>query len=242
MKFIIQDLPVPYDFMMELYRSQNYYDWRGDKFRIVKTSGRKIKNPKEYCPVGSVEFVVQWYDLYWGKKPMPINCPDIFATNQIHLPTPLIIEDEIKKSFPNEKYVFIKSEKTIKSELNGKYSVSDPQLSVSFPDPVVVRPWIDDIISEWRLFIKDNEILDIKNYLGDPFVCPKKKDCEDLVRQCSLLSSRPAYTLDVGIRSSGKIIVLEVHDFFSCGTYGFSDYQRYPIMLWRWFKWFTRNE
>ena len=140
MKFIIQDLPVPYDFMMELYRSQNYYDWRGDKFKVVKTSGRKIKNPEEYCPVGSVEFVVQWYDLYWGKKPMPINCPDIFATDQIHLPTPLIIKDEIKKSYPNEKYVFIKSEKTIKSELN------DLKKSTS-PDLTTLRLWVSFVLS-----------------------------------------------------------------------------------------------
>lgn len=43
-----------------------------------------------------------------------------------------------------------------------------------------------------------------------------------------------AYTLDVGI-SDGKTVVIEVHDFFSCGFYGFSDHTIIPFMFSRWF-------
>ena len=99
-----------------------------------------------------------------------------------------------------------------------------------------MRPWIDDIISEWRLFIRDGEILDIRNYLGDSFICPDKKLCSDIVK--SYITNRPVYTLDIGVRENMDLVVIEVHDFFSCGTYGFSDYRKYPIMLWRWFRWF----
>lgn len=44
-----------------------------------------------------------------------------------------------------------------------------------------------------------------------------------------------AYTLDVAITDKGDTVVLEVHDFFSCGLYGFNDYRKLPYMLHRWY-------
>jgi len=38
------------------------------------------------------------------------------------------------------------------------------------------------------------------------------------------------YTLDVGVNDKGTFI-LESHDFFSCGLYGFSDYRILPKMF-----------
>ena len=241
MKFIVQEIKIPWDFVMELYRSQEYYNWVGEGFEIIRESEINSDfNPSEYCPVGSVEFVVSYLEKYFGKKPYPINCPDLLVgeIKQIHLPTPLIIKDEIVKSFSGISEFFIKSERTIKSDLNGKYKISDPILNNSFSDPVVIRPWIDDIVSEWRIFVRDSEILDIRNYTGDPFICPDRNKCKEFVK--IYITDKPAYTLDIGVREDKSLVVLEVHDFFSCGTYGFSDYRKYPIMLWRWFKWFTK--
>ena len=244
MKFIVQDIKVPWDFVMELYRSQEYYKCRGYEFKIIKENeiDWKFEEPLQYCPVGIVEFVVNYLNKHFGKKVYPTNCPEILVGDlkQIHLPTPLIPIDDILKSFPGVNEFFIKSEKTIKSDLNGKYNINNPILEFSFSDPIVVRPWIDDIISEWRLFIKDDEILDIRNYSGDPFSCPNRDDCEKLVK--SYITDKPSYTLDIGIRNNKSLVVIEVHDFFSCGTYGFSDYQKYPIMLWRWYKWFLNSK
>lgn len=245
MKFIVQDIPIPWDFVMELYRSQEYYKWKGNNFDVIKFGSILPDNPREYCPVGSVEFVVDWLKTYWGKNPIPINCPDLLSGGQIHLPTPLIPKDEIKRSYPDNSEFYIKSERTIKSDINGLYTISDPRLGIPFQDPVVVRPWISNIVSEWRLFVKDGRLLDVKNYTGDPFCCPQKELCNQLCNQCYLLIKAPAFTLDIGVVIEDDMqhhVVIEVHDFFSCGTYGFSNYQSYPIMLWRWFKWFTRDE
>ena len=44
-----------------------------------------------------------------------------------------------------------------------------------------------------------------------------------------------AYTLDVGINDKGTFVI-EVHDFFSCGLYGFADVGILPSMLNRWFQ------
>ena len=248
MKFIVQDVPIPWDFVMELYRSQEYYKWRGDSFDIVKFGSTLPNNPREYCPVGSVEFVVDWLNTYWGKSPSPINCPDLFDVEQIHLPTPLIPIDEIKKSFPRYTEFFIKSERTIKSPINGKYTINDTRLDSPFSDPVVIRPWRSDIVSEWRIFVKDGKILDIKNYSGDPFKIPERCVCEKHCKAYHLLTDSPAFTLDVAVTeildvylNHTDLMIIEIHDFFSCGTYGFSDYRSYPIMLWRWFNWFIKK-
>ena len=32
-----------------------------------------------------------------------------------------------------------------------------------------------------------------------------------------------AYTLDVAVKEDGDTDILELHDFFACGLYGFSD-------------------
>ena len=43
-----------------------------------------------------------------------------------------------------------------------------------------------------------------------------------------------AYTLDVGINDNGTFVI-EVHDFFSCGLYGFSNHPILPQMFGRWY-------
>jgi hypothetical protein len=51
-------------------------------------------------------------------------------------------------------------------------------------------------------------------------------------------SAPVAYTLDIGIirrLSDFDTVVIECHDFFSCGLYGFADHKVYPHMLHRWF-------
>jgi len=48
-----------------------------------------------------------------------------------------------------------------------------------------------------------------------------------------------AYTLDVGINNRSTFVI-EVHDFFACGLYGFADLNLLPLMFYRWFKEFMK--
>jgi len=48
-----------------------------------------------------------------------------------------------------------------------------------------------------------------------------------------------AHTLDVAI-SGGETVIIEVHDFFSCGLYGFADHKILPFMFARWFQEFVK--
>ena len=44
-------------------------------------------------------------------------------------------------------------------------------------------------------------------------------------------TSPKAYTLDIGVNKKDGTFVIEVHNFFSCGLYGFSDHKLLPLMF-----------
>lgn len=47
----------------------------------------------------------------------------------------------------------------------------------------------------------------------------------------------PAYTLDVAITAENVTRIVEMHDFYSCGTYNFDDHYNLPLMLRDWHIW-----
>jgi len=57
----------------------------------------------------------------------------------------------------------------------------------------------------------------------------------------SYITQPIAYTLDVGVVND-KTYIIEVHDFFSCGLYGFSNHQILPFMFSRWFNSFINKK
>ncbi len=73
----------------------------------------------------------------------------------------------------------------------------------------------------------NGELVGLQNYSGDFVNFP---DVKKINKMISVYAGPVAYTLDVGINSRGTFVV-EVHDFFSCGLYGFSDRKILPFMF-----------
>lgn len=255
MKFILQRTKgLLYDFQYELLRSKEYYDWWNsgkqdyDRTELeIKWEDEEIENPEEYCPVGSVEFCNSWFNNVFGKIAKPRNVPkelikNVSSRRKIYFPDDFK-DENWKKMFRGEK-IYVKSMDTIKAEENGLYSKTDKALdkfilgNYQFSEEA-------EFLSEWRCFIYNNEIVDIKNYSGDPFIMPTKRQVKNKVEM--FVNAPIAYTLDLAIAHNFgdmrgyNVEVVEVHDFFACGLYGFSDYKTYPLMLWRWFKEFTKG-
>ena len=155
---------------------------------------------------------------------------------------------------------FVKSLDTIKDERNGFYDVI-PDLNNGFMSCEArmhngyqvhkifdhrsfeeftncqVSTMLEDIESEWRVFVYKGKGVDIKNYSGDPFVFPNADRIYQFIDQYT--DAPEAYTLDVAVTNKGTW-VLECHDFFSCGLYGCTD-KNIPFMLNR--AWFNiKNE
>jgi hypothetical protein len=237
MKFLIQKCngKLVHDFSFTLLQTLEYLNWINDdrpiKHRFINTditSGREAPIAfkdchKSYTPVGSVEFVSQFLKRFYGLTPKPINIPlELFGmTNRK-------VFNGTDADVPKDKTYIVKSNDVIKGYMDyvhpnhhslltkGNYQISE----------------VIDIESEWRCFVYHGKLVGLQNYTGDFTVFPNVDVINDMIR---IYKSAPvAYTLDVGVCNQNTFVI-EVHDFFSCGLYGFNDPQALPYMLHRWF-------
>ena len=97
------------------------------------------------------------------------------------------------------------------------------------------------IDSEWRSFIYKGKLVGLQHYVGEFTLFPDVQLIKQMIEVYEVSKDAPvAYTLDVGINDHGTFVI-EVHDFFSCGLYGFSNNPILPNMFSRWFHEYTRK-
>jgi len=223
MKFLIQTIngKVRHDFSFTLIESVEFQNWINvsHPFKLRFTDEKIYAG---YVPIGSVEFISKYLFDYYGLIPKPINIP-------IELMHPEFTNRNIingtEKDIHGKK--FVKSNDKIKSFTKicntapvGNYQISD----------------LIDIDSEWRAFIFKGELVGLKNYSGEFDIFP---DVDKIKAMIKAYESQPiAFTLDVAI-SDKNTVMIEVHDFFSCGLYGFSEHRILPFMFSRWFNEFV---
>ena len=245
MKFLIQkiDKEIRHDFSFTLLESIRYNNWlfNGIEMKckfINSTNANELtfwdfKDFHEnYVPVGSVEFVLGYMRWFEIEQPKPLNVPDelipyanryIYNCNHMDLENP-----------PLDRY-FIKSADKIKGTA-GIINKDEP-ITLSAGNYQVSN--VIDIESEWRCFVYKGELVGIQNYSGDFTAFPDVNKIRMMIKDFK--SAPIAYTLDVGTNSIDRsdtmkrTFIIECHDFFSCGLYGFADHRIYPHMLQRWF-------
>lgn len=238
----------PYTFLLQIEKNGHYSEdtatvarlidernWLnfGDEPMIIK--GCKFEDltediAKNCIAVGSVEFVNKALKLGYGAGPMrPINIPlPLFSEDYLGRKCKIVRDKtEVRKLFFkwNTDKLFVKSNSKIKAGYTDFYSVRDdiPDDSEYFVSEKM------DIVSEWRCFVYRGKLKGIKNYCGDPWVLPSKGFVEDCMKE--IRNSITAYTLDVAVLKSGRTVVLEIHNFISCGLYGFDDASIIPMTI-----------
>ncbi|MFH1004725.1 MAG: ATP-grasp domain-containing protein [Bacteroidota bacterium] len=231
MNFLIQTIEgeVRHDFSFVLLESIKYQNWRTEsKDFHAFFSDEEYPVPITNCiPSGSVEFVQNYIKKYCGKVPLPKNVPEqlfSFACRKIF--------NSNEQNLPAETRTFVKSNDQIKKFteiVDGNYILEPGNYQFSE---------LIDIDSEWRCFVYQKKLVGLQNYAGDFTLFPDVKKISKMIDAYSV--SPIAYTLDVGINSQATFVI-EVHDFFSCGLYGFSDHTIYPFMLSQWFHEFVRK-
>ena len=234
-KFLIQTIKgkVVHDFAFTLERALEYQAWRGEKFETEYIEGFIENYPMtpNIIPIGTIEFVHFYLSLLGINPPPPLNVPRSL------IPWALGVKDDM--NFEPGKEYYYKSTKNIKDPSNGSYVYPDyPPSSI---DLFQVREYIPDIISEWRGFIYRGDLVGLHNYFGD-FTCyPDIKIIQECIKAWTEMNKNKAYTLDFGISEEHGTFVLEAHRFYSCGLYGFSDYQILPWMFIRTWNGITKN-
>lgn len=98
------------------------------------------------------------------------------------------------------------------------------------------------IRSEWRVFVYEEKVAGCEMYLGDPLAFPNAESIQAMVTALQMQraeaekNGKPfeypkTYSFDVAVvGASCNTYIIEMHDFFSLGLYGFTD-EKYPYML-----------
>ena len=194
----------------------DYANWYLDKF-IVEGDDYTLLKREKLIPVGNLIFVQKYLD----KKMKPLEVPEElrkYLNREYHI----MKGKDIPLEYKNENY-FFKDADTLKKWNNAL----NPYDLTSFEDNtnyVVSKRVIFD--SEYRIFVYDKEVLDIKNYLGDVLLFPDVDYIKNIVDE---YDGPRAYTLDIGIHD-GKTDLIEIHPFVSCGLYGFYDKNIIPML------------
>ncbi len=89
-----------------------------------------------------------------------------------------------------------------------------------------------DIVTEWRCFIRYDELLDVRYYKG---AWDSKLDLTIVKKAISEFTNAPAaYCLDFGITKNGKLIIIEANDGHSLGSYGMGAVSYAKFLSARW--------
>jgi hypothetical protein len=121
--------------------------------------------------------------------------------------------------------VFLKDNTRIKSDTTGVYTSRDRLFNAD--EYFVSEP--REFVSEWRCFVYRGALRGIKHYLGNPWLMPNQQFIEDCID--AIGDTMTAYTLDVGVLLDGNCAVIEVHNFVSCGLYGFESTLLVPMLI-----------
>lgn len=233
MKFLIQtiDNKVPHDFSLALIEAIKYQRWKSESISYFTIDLDNLEHiTGDVIPIGSVEFVLKFMELRNISKPCPKNIPEElipYAGRKIW--------NGYRKDVSAR--CFIKSWSEIKSSYNGLAEKSRSTL-LTPDDHYQISEVLPDIQSEWRAFVFKGKLVGLHNYLGDFTIFPGVDKIGKMIQ--SYKNAPVAYTLDVFVLNL-HAYVMEVHDFFSVGFYGFSDYRIIPTMFSQWFYQYKRR-
>lgn len=168
---------------------------------------------KSYIPIGSVEFVHETMKLNDLTIPAPIN-----------IPTQLNIESIThRKIFYTYDLSEIKVGNFVKTMTKVKYGYTGIIYGQfekdNFPQDMYMVSEFMDFESEWRAFVLNGNVLDIRQYLGSYKITPDLKILDEIISEYP--NPPVAYTIDIGV-CNGVTSLIEIHNFYSCGLYGLS--------------------
>lgn len=78
-----------------------------------------------------------------------------------------------------------------------------------------------EFLSEWRFYCREDEVVGVGNYRGNPLLFPDGETVQRALVAFSSLKDRPrACALDFGVVRDGSTLLVEVNDMIALGSYG----------------------
>lgn len=253
-KFLLQTVEnkVRHDFVFEMEHAIDYQNWRGNNMITEYCSLEDIKegctfidsdNIRDYIPIGTVEFVYAFIDKFikenGSKEIRPLNVPEElfeFAGRKIGnyiIGDDKDIREQLYNEYSDTDYFYLKSNKHIKSDINNAYKADEILYTNVIPNGEYQISEYIEIVSEYRCFVYNDRLVGIQYYSGNFDVFPDADTIYEMLEKFKYDNGNApqAWTLDVAIDDNGKTIVMECHEFFSCGLYGFNNYNKLPYMF-----------
>lgn len=237
-KFLIQTIngQVRHDWSLALMESIDYQNWlhKGShEYELCEFDEILNYDYFNYIPSGTIQFVSQFIKYYRGENNdaiKPINIPhDLRKADYLKRLAMWKTKEEIIQMHGKTDVTgkcFIKSDDTLK----GYAEVTSTEDAWKLKDNgnYIVSQLVD-VDSEWRSFVFNGELVGIQNYLGDFTMMPDIQLIKQMIddyKDCP-----PAYSLDVMVNRVEGTMLLEVHNLYSCGFYGFSRNDIIPQMI-----------
>lgn len=232
--FLIQTVnnEIVHDFSFGLLEAIRYHKWYYGKdtynYVLSETTDRPMMNNIQYypfsdiVPIGTVEFVLEFLRKHYGINNIkPLNIPQQLMKPEYLKRWTKYSSNDTPVFNAGKEPIFVKDNTRIKGWTNIVES------SKGYPAGEYLISEYVYIDSEWRAFVSSNKLVGLQCYSGD-FTC--FPDVDLIEKMIEDFNYQTAYTLDVGMNDRGTFII-EAHDFFSCGLYGFSDYTILPKMF-----------
>ena len=100
-----------------------------------------------------------------------------------------------------------------------------------------------DIKREWRGFFYYGELIDIRPYKGDYHYQYDPKVLDKIIKKFNEWENRPiACSIDIGVTSDGKTVLIECNDCYALGCYGLYHLQYAKMISARWSQLFNRKD
>lgn len=196
------------------------------EYKEIKINDLDKIQEKDYIPIGTIQFV----EKYLGIHETPIEIPKYLQTEEFLKREYKIVKG---KDLPRVGRYFIKNASKLKDfsvNTDMQYFLSeemidykptskfDNTLSIKSKDNFVVSEEVN-ILSEYRVYVFNNEIIAISHYNGNPLLFPDTKLLEKAVMLISYNEKYlKSYTIDVMITEKGTSLI-EIHNFTSVGFY-----------------------
>lgn len=203
--------------------SDTLQDYYMGNSRVVKSTN--------IIPVGGLNFV----SAYLGKHIKPIDISGVdrkFTGREIQI----LSYDEMTAYLDRNGPRFIKSATKCKEFPAGKYdknSIESIEKSINYlhkSHKFMVSELIH-LLAEWRLFIHKGKILDCKQYMGSWESRFDGAFVKEMVASIpKSIIPYTSYTVDIGLTDENSIVLIEAHNFISCGLYGFEHPNLYKMV------------
>lgn len=231
------------EFLLQQYSRQMLDTWEiSSQSPTVKTFKSEKGYTMKVIPVGYLEFVDQTLsalDLEEKNRMTPLEIPEVLFRylHRMYIPSIKGI-DVIKNNYTDSNKYFIKNIDKIKA-FNSSLQLGDIQRFIEPETNYSVSEKIE-ILSEYRVLVCKDEVIDIGFYNGDCLIFPDRETILNMIKDYSATKHPKGYTIDIAVTKDNKTVPLEVHPFVSCGIYTMCESPKILDMLDYGFEWYLR--